>query len=193
MGETESIQESSIYNIDQDKVTGTLTLTPKSGEWVRTVLFLHGLGDSTLDYYKFFLNEEKSPFPANYKVIMPQAESRYFTLMAGFPRTAWFNFNFHYSYPCEDQMQECATKMWEIIDKEVEYYTEKHGKEGAKERIICSGHSLGMMMSYYLGLTYPRPEYLAAIVGFSGEFIKTTVFDRIAHPDFVEGKNFDLP
>lgn len=187
----EKIRQNKLYDANYNEDNGTITLTPKSGEWERTVLFLHGLGDKTSEIYEIFINEN-SPFPTNYKIILPQAKKINFKACYYFPFTAWTNIGFD-GIPYEDDMKNTAKLLGAIIDQEAAYYKEKYGPQGAKGRIISSGHSLGCIMCYHLALTYPKPEYQKAIIGFSGPLLSTPVFDRVKYPNHHEGENYKLP
>ena len=185
------LKQTEFYDANYEDDNETIVLIPKSATQERTVLWLHGLGDKTKDHYEIFL-DDTSPFPTNYKFILPQAEKKCMQCLFYWPMTAWHNISSK-DIPDEKDMKNSAKRLGTIIDEEVSYYKEKYGEEGAKGKIIIAGQSMGCIMGYYLGLTYPRPEYQKAIVGFSGPFLTCPVFNRLEYPDYHEGENFKLP
>ena len=185
------LRQTEYYDSKKNKADGTITLTPKSGEWEGSVLFLHDIGDKAEKYYEMFIDDD-SPFPKNYKIILPQAKRKFYELYRYLPLETWMNIN-DKEIPYENTMEDSAVRLGKVIDDEVSYYKERFGEESAKGRVVCAGHGIGCIMTYYLGLTYPKPEYQKAIIGFSGEFLSTPVFDRLKYPDYHEGENFKLP
>ena len=137
---------------------GHIILKPPQSK--RTLIFIHGLGDSAENISTIF--SEDATVPPNTKVICVQAPykqiSKYNEKM-----NTWFDFTsglFEHKGYSYDDVETNAKMIFEIIEEEVKQYNSNC------KNIFVGGFSQGCCMSLYIAFKFPYQ--LGGIIGLSG-------------------------
>ena len=83
--------DSNLSAVDHDVTEDdnhTISLTPK-GHHQFTLIFLHGLGDSSMGFFDFFADQPM--VPKTCKVILPQAPRKPVSCNNGYVMNSWFD------------------------------------------------------------------------------------------------------
>ena len=78
--------ESTLFNITRDH--GTIYLDPKA-KHEQTLIFLHGLGDSSEGFFDVFA--EQPMVPATCRVVLPTAPKKAVSCNNGYKMNSWFD------------------------------------------------------------------------------------------------------
>ena len=181
--------ESKIYNIIYDKED--ITLEPKSGNYEKTVIFMHGLSGRPNECIELFLNET-SPFPNNYKIVIPASGKLCMSGMQNFKMNSWYDFNIK-GVPFLESINEAKKFIEPIIEKEINIFRNKLDENSVNKKIILSGYSQGCELAFYIGLTYEFPKIQKAIIGFNGSLMIDVPILLRDDEDLGEHDNRNIP
>ena len=137
---------------------------PPSSQHLNTIVFMHGLGDSSGGFSSLF---QSFPLP-NTRVVLPNAPVQPVTANGGMRMPSWYDiYSFARSTPLnyrEDAVgiHKSSDAVNALLQSEVALLEEK-GRHSTD--LIVGGFSQGGAMALYSGLRYGRP--LAGIVGLS--------------------------
>ncbi|CEP02680.1 unnamed protein product (mitochondrion) [Plasmodiophora brassicae] len=129
------------------------------GQHSATLIFLHGLGDTSAGWAGEFRNLQRSM--PHVRMVLPTAPISPVTLNGGMRMTSWHDIHSLQSIDSEKMagLEESFAAIHELIDDEV--------KRGIpSNRIVIGGFSQGAALSLYSGLQYKSP--LAGIISMSG-------------------------
>jgi phospholipase/carboxylesterase len=136
-------------------------VTPK-GEHKKTLIWMHGLGDSAQGFLPVFASAD-SPMEKDTKVRLLTAPESPVSINMGMAMNSWFDilsldwtpesYNFK-------NVETNAKMVNNVIDEEIA----KLG--GRSEQVFVGGFSQGCAMALHTGLTYPKT--LGGIIGLSG-------------------------
>ncbi|KAL4512888.1 hypothetical protein ABPG72_017573 [Tetrahymena utriculariae] len=145
-----------------------IILTPKSGH-ERTLIWLHGLGDSAEGFYDVF-DSPVDPTPEKTKIVLLTAPERPVTVNGGYVCNSWYDIKSLDKNTMKEEDLYSVSEVkdsYEIIQKTID---EEIQILGNSKKIFIGGFSQGCSMSIYTGITYP--SVLGGIIGLSGYFFK---------------------
>ena len=137
---------------------------PPPSTHLNTIVFLHGLGDSSAGFSSVF---ESFPLP-NTRIVLPNAPTQPVTANGGMRMPSWYDiYSFARSTPLnyrEDGVgvHKSSEALSTLLHSEVKLL-EEHGRQSTD--LILGGFSQGGAMSIYAGLRFDR--LLGGIVGLS--------------------------
>ena len=147
---------------------------PSSGHHC-TLIFLHGLGDSSEGFFDLFSEWDLHQLtPKSCKVILPTAPSKPVSLNNGHVMNSWFDiYSMNLpSNPTLDQMRkefnqnelnESANRLLKMVKEETQLLPDKDAS-----KIFIGGFSQGCMVSLAAFLKYSGPKHLGGVLGLSG-------------------------
>jgi predicted esterase len=155
----------SIYSMSStksSKLIDTSHVIPAKGAHKNTIVFFHGLGDSSDGFADFFVEYA----PENTRIVLPNAPTRAITANGGMRMPGWYDIvSFDRSAGLlknEDEkgIKESAARITQLLDAEIELLGNK------PERLVVGGFSQGAAMSLYSGLRYSKK--IGGIIALSG-------------------------
>lgn len=140
-----------------------IILTPKNGNSLQTLIFLHGMGDSPSGYLDMF-DSIYNPLPKQTKVILLCAPKGKLTYAQGYETNSWFDiltkgFTSENSYNFDDVIKN-SKKIIDIINEEAKSY------KGDYSRIFIGGFSQGACLSLHCAFNTPQP--IGGVLALSG-------------------------
>lgn len=139
----------------------------------RTVIWMHGLGDSSAGFRDVFRSMLVLP---DTRIVLPNAPTRPITCNGGMRMQGWYDIR-SISERAEDMedaegIAASARLIAELLDEEAALV-------GGSERITIGGFSQGAAMAVYAGLAYPAA--LGSIVAFSGYLVRAGEYPAHIH------------
>lgn len=140
-----------------------IILTPKKGNSLLTLIFLHGMGDSPNGYLGMF-DSIYSPLPKQSKVILLCAPKGKLTYAQGYETNSWFDilskgFTNENAYNFNDVIKN-SKKIIDIINEEAKSY------KGDYSKIFIGGFSQGACLSLHCAFNSPQP--IGGVLALSG-------------------------
>lgn len=129
-------------------------------EHKKTIIWLHGLGDSSEGFRQTFSQRLAHP---NIRIVLPNARERPITINRGMNMRAWYDVRGFAKSTVEDDVgiNQSCTEIKELLDEEC--------KRVGAGNVILGGFSQGAAMALYTGLQYQ--EKLAGLVSCSGYIV----------------------
>eukprot|EP01016_Furgasonia_blochmanni_P019225 TRINITY_DN2159_c0_g2_i3.p1 TRINITY_DN2159_c0_g2~~TRINITY_DN2159_c0_g2_i3.p1 ORF type:complete len:280 (+),score=35.25 TRINITY_DN2159_c0_g2_i3:78-917(+) len=154
------------YLIDISRDGENYNITPRYITPQRTLIWLHGLGNSSAGFLPFFKEYYKQKRP-NFRVVLVTAPIRNVTVGGGRQITSWFDIkdfditieNFQEKISVSE-VEDSASIIRPHIDRAVAY----HNNDSKK--VFIGGFSQGCCMSLFTGLQFGQT--LGGILAFSG-------------------------
>ena len=153
-------------NHSVSKQGNNIILTPIQNP-ERTLIFLHGLGDSADGWYQTFLEESLNLQDS--KVILLTAPIAPVSINGGMKTTSWFDILPNSDFLNQRSYNEAsknAEKIQTVIESEIEFY------KGDASRVFVGGFSQGAAMSLMIG--FENKHEIGGVVALSGFFFPET-------------------
>lgn len=149
---------SSVFDINY--IEHDIILTPKDGHF-STLIFMHGLGDSSSGYLGTFTNSAR-PIPDRTKVVLLTAPKAKVTINGGAKSFSWYDIKGFQGESDISQVdiKENSKRVMEVIDKEAALLQNNYS------RIFIGGFSQGATMALHIGLN--APKLIGGIIALSG-------------------------
>ena len=142
-------------------------ITPPN--FTRTIVWLHGLGDSAEGFFPVFADQQISLVPEDFKVRLLTAPNVPVTINGGMSCNSWYDImsldRSKNSYSFED-VKKNSEYVKKCLDEELEIL------KGDSSKLFIGGFSQGCAMALHNGLTYK--EKLGGIIGLSGYLFEQT-------------------
>lgn len=172
-----------IASVTRNKADKSITLMPERPYF--SLIWLHGLGDSSEGFLPFFQAEE-SPLSRGARIRLLNAPLRKVTINYGSTCTSWYDIldlSPHANASNRFDLAEVRDSL-AIIDREVASeiaFWRERGVGGSDDeisrRVFIGGFSQGCAMSLGYGLTSAR--LLGGVVGFSGHLFEGLEFRNV--------------
>ena len=142
-------------------------ITPPN--FTRTIVWLHGLGDSAEGFFPVFADQNISLVPEDFKVRLLTAPNVPVTINGGMACNSWYDIisldRSKNSYSFED-VKKNSEYVSKCLDEELEIL------KGDSSKLYIGGFSQGCAMALHNGLSYK--EKLGGIIGLSGYLFEQT-------------------
>jgi len=152
-------------------------LPPPSGTHKSTIIWTHGLGDSSQGFSGMFRQLQQSP-PANLqntRVVLPNAPVQPVSVNGGMRMRSWYDIYALGAGRGIDSKEDAAgiTESCRQLTELLDYECQKVGSEN----VIIGGFSQGAALSLFTGLQYKRK--LAGIISTSGYLLLNSKYPDI--------------
>lgn len=165
-------QSSGIHiKIGIDVTDKVLILTPASGTYKYSLIWLHGMNMQVQKFYNIFLSDELIHLLSDFKVILPQAPTAP-VRVEGKAVPSWFDVTERkFGKPFDllfgrSEILSNAKTISDLIE------TEAKALGGDYSKVFLGGFSQGCALALYAGLSLPQK--LGGIVGYAGYFFEIT-------------------
>ena len=137
-------------------------LTPTDAEHKYTLIWMHGLGDSSEGFLDFFYTRKSVVPNKNTKVILLNAPKQPITINGGASMNSWYDIYALGSEPRADEVQiaKSTKRVLGVVSEEAKALGDDYKK------IFIGGFSQGCFMS--LNVALQAPHLLGGVVGLSG-------------------------
>lgn len=165
---------------ESTKLIDRAQIIPASGEHKATIIWMHGLGDSSKSFTEVFSREASHP---NIRVVLPNAPIIPITINGGMQMPAWYDIRTidQTKYLLmEDQkgIKRSGNLLLELLESECQ--------KVSSSKIFIGGFSQGGAMAIQAGLTFKKK--LAGIAACSGYVVLTSEY-----PENISSANKNTP